>query len=164
MTIRKFNEKDYQTVLNIYSQAKLDELRYEKQTFKFLPLAQDKIRLAALMQSDIYVYDTGHHNIDNSSYHNDDKINTEIVAYGAVYQQEIRALFVLPSSRGLGIGKTLLKFLMTKISGDISLYVADSNLPAKQLYQAYNFKVTEVFNTTYNGVLVVANKMVRTKS
>lgn len=39
------------------------------------------------------------------------------------------------------------------------LYVAKSNVPAKNLYEDFGFKITEEFATTYNGVGVRANKM-----
>ena len=34
MKIRKFNKNDFPTILEIYAQSKLDELRYEDKTFK----------------------------------------------------------------------------------------------------------------------------------
>lgn len=144
MSIRKYTVNDYPAVLEIYSKAKLDELRYENNIFELLPLDKDNVRLAGLIESEIYLYDNG-----------------RVLGYGAICDKEIRALFVLPESRGLGVGKVLLEFLISQISGVVSLYVADSNFPAKNLYGHYGFKVTDIFETSYNGISVLANRMVR---
>lgn len=109
-----------------------------------LPLENDKKRLAELKESDIYVYDIG-----------------GVVAYGALFNTEIRALFVHPSSRGEGVGKQLLAFLLNKAPSPTSLYVAKSNLIAKKLYSSYGFKIVREFQASYNGTPVLANKMLR---
>lgn len=43
----------------------------------------------------------------------------------------------------------------------LKLYVAKSNAPAKNLYAQYGFEVVEEFETSYNGIPVFANKMIR---
>jgi len=130
--------------LDIYAQSKLDELRFEKMEFELLPLENDENRLTQLKESDIYVYE-----------------DEGVIGYGALFGSEIRALFVCPSARGKGIGKSLLEFLLLKVTGTANLYVAKTNIPAKQLYKNYGFKVTDEFETNYNGIPVFANKMVR---
>lgn len=144
MGIRPFRENDFTAVLDIYAKSKLDELTYERREFVLLPLDQDQKRLAELHESDIYVFE------DNG-----------VIGYGALFGSEIRALFVLPDCRGRGIGKLLLKHLLSCIEGPAVLYVAKSNAPAKSLYETFGFKVGEEFETTYNCVSVLANKMVR---
>ncbi len=143
-TIRPANEKDFPSLKAIYDQSKLDELRYEKRRFSLLPLEKDKKRLSQLMESQIFVYG-----------------NVEVLGYGAIFESEIRALFISPPFRKKGIGKTLLEHLLGQSSGETSLYVAKSNQPAKALYQKYGFVTVDEFETTYNGVEVFANKMVR---
>ncbi|WP_438464539.1 GNAT family N-acetyltransferase [Marinomonas sp. PE14-40] len=143
MSIRPFIKDDYSKILEIYAKSKLDELRFEKQEFELLPLESDATRLAELTESDIYVYE-----------------EAETVAYGAVYGNEIRALFVSPDARGKGIGKNLLEYLLSIVKEPISLYVAKTNLVAKSLYKNYGFKVVEEFKTDYNQAPVIANKMV----
>jgi putative acetyltransferase len=144
MSIRSFEQADYSAILDIYSKSKLDELIYEKKEFELLPLDQDAKRLAELLESDIYVFD------DNG-----------VTAYGALFEQEVRALFVHPDSRGKGVGKALLEYLLDKTHGDASLYVAKTNVYAKALYEKIGFTVVDEFETSYNGVPVFANKMVR---
>ncbi|MCO1336164.1 GNAT family N-acetyltransferase [Microbulbifer sp. OS29] len=142
--IRKYNKNDYRCLLDIYSRSKLDELRFESRSFDLLPLDEDKKRFASLMESDIYVYE-----------------KSEVVGYCALYGNEIRALFVHPSSRGEGIGCALLEHLLAKISGPALLHVAKTNDPVKNLYRKYGFFVTREFEATYSGIPVLANEMVR---
>ena len=59
MNIRAFCEKDYPRLLEIYSNSKLDELRFEKRLFQLLPLENDEKRLSALKESKIFVFDDG---------------------------------------------------------------------------------------------------------
>ncbi|MEY8239710.1 MAG: GNAT family N-acetyltransferase [Cycloclasticus sp.] len=147
MKIRPYCENDYQKILDIYAESKLDELRFEKTKFELLPLDKDKERLAELTESDIYVYE-----------------DKEIIGYAALFKSEIRALFVCPTARSRGIGTCLLEFLLSKINDAATLYVAKTNMPAKQLYQKYGFSVTNEFQTEYNGKPVFASEMVRNTS
>ena len=96
------------------------------------------------MESEIYVYDNG-----------------GVLGYGAIFESEIRALFVCPSARGKGIGKGMLEFLLSEIKGKANLFVAKTNVPAIELYKAYGFEVSKEFLTEYNGESVYANEMVR---
>ncbi|MDK1286276.1 GNAT family N-acetyltransferase [Pseudoalteromonas umbrosa] len=144
MSVREFCEKDYPTVLEIYSKSKLDELSFEKKAFTLLPLENDEKRMSALKESKIYVFDDG-----------------KLLEYGAIFESEIRALFVSPSARGKGIGRQILEHLLSQISGKANLFVVKSNKPAKALYKEYGFEVSDEFITEYNGESVCANKMVR---
>ncbi len=146
MNIRELTEEDYPRIFEIYSKSKLDELRFEKKTFKLLPLEDDEKRLSALKESKIYVFDDGN-----------------ILGFGAIFGSEIRALFVCPSARGNRIGRKMLEFLLSQICGKANLFVAKTNEPAKELYKAYGFEVSDEFLTEYNGESVYANEMVRIK-
>ncbi len=144
MNIRPFRDNDFPEVLDIYANSKLDELRFEIEGFDLIPLEEDEARLAGLKESDIYVYEEG-----------------GVMGYGALCGSEIRALFVCPSVRGKGIGKSLLDFMLLNETGAVSLFVAKTNVPAKRLYNSFGFEITDEFETEYNGVSVWANKMVR---
>ena len=143
MSIRSFNIGDFEEIESIYNISKLDELRYESLTFELLPLVKDEPRLKSLMESQIFVYEDG-----------------RILGYGACHGSEIKALFVHPSSRGLGIGSKLFSFMLQLVGTPTTLYVAKTNEPAKSLYSRYGFQVIDEFVTSYNGVSVFANKMV----
>lgn len=144
MKVRPYNPSDYPAVLAIYSASKLDELRYEEAGFELLPLENDPKRLGLLLESEIYIGE-----------------EDGIVGYCAKHGAEIRALFVHPDSRGKGFGRGLLEFLLAGIPGPAILYVARSNGPAKDLYMQYGFEVVDEFETSYNGMPVFANKMIR---
>jgi putative acetyltransferase len=145
MNIRAYLQDDLPVIFEIYRHSKLDELKFEDKIFTLLPLEKDTARLSGLMESDIYVYQE--HGL--------------ISGYGAICGNEIRALFVHPEFRNKGIGKKLLEFLLSLIQGQPCLYVASSNQRAKRLYQLYGFNITDTFETTYNQVPVIAQKMVR---
>ncbi len=142
--IRPATKTDLSAINAIYNQSKLDELANEPITFSLLPLEQDKKRLSQLLESNIYVYEDG-----------------KVLGYGALFKNEIRALFVHPDARRKSIGKQILTHLLTYTEDDVSLYVAKSNHLAKKLYQQCGFEIREEFETTYNNVSVLANKMTR---
>ncbi len=142
--IRPANKTDFPAIKAIYNLSKLDELANEPITFTLLPLEQDKKRLSQLLESNIYVYEDG-----------------EVLGYGALFKNEIRALFVHPNARRKSIGKQILTHLLKDTKDDVSLYVAKSNHLAKKLYQQYGFEIRKEFETTYNNVSVLANKMTR---
>ena len=146
MSIRSYRDSDFQAILDIYSSTKLDELRFEAGDFEIIPLDKDQIRFQKFFDSDVYVYDTGN-----------------VIAYCALNESNIEAIYVLAEFRRTGIAKKLLEFLLAKTEDDVSLNVAKHNLPAKKLYQKYGFEVENEFSTSYNGVKAVATKMVRKK-
>lgn len=147
MNIRTYIKSDLPSISEIYNLSKLDELKFEDAEFELLPLEKDEERYNKLMGSEIYVYQTQGH----------------ISGFAAVLGNEIRALFVHPNSRGEGVGKKLIEFLLSRIQSEPCLYVASSNQPAIGLYQQYGFIITDTFDTTYNQMPVVANKMVLKK-
>lgn len=140
--IRPYRRCDHSSILEIYAASKMDELKNEKQNFEFLPLMQDKIRSEKLFESKIFVFE-----------------DKAVVGYCAFFENEIRAIYVEPSRRGEGIGKQMLEFLLISIKGKPYLFVAKTNIEAKQLYQKYGFRVVDEFQTKYNNVEVLANKM-----
>lgn len=153
MTIRKFKDSDFPEIVDIYTQSKLDELKFESKAFTFLPLEKDNKRLTELMQSDIYVFESpGESEAGNEG----------ISGYGAHYGSEIRALFVKPKFRGKKVGQKLLEFMLSKIGNNACLYVASTNTPAIELYRRYGFKAIEKIETNYNATPVSADKMIRT--
>lgn len=144
MSIQKYTQRDLPSIFKIYNLSKLDELKFEDAEFELPPLEEDEERYGKLMESEIYVY----------------QAQNQISGFTAVFENEIRGLFVHPNSRGEGVGKKLIEFLLSRIQGESCLYVASSNQPAIDLYQQYGFIITDTFDTTYNQVPVVANKMV----
>ncbi|MCH8529477.1 MAG: GNAT family N-acetyltransferase [Saccharospirillum sp.] len=144
MYIRAYRDDDFPSIAEIYDSSKLDELVFEEGPFELLPLERDEKRLKETMESTLYVYEDG-----------------EILGYGAVFGNEIRALFVHPSFRGKGVGKKLLDHLITQAETPATLHVAKSNRAAKSIYQKHGFRVTEEYVATYDGKQVLANVMVK---
>lgn len=143
MSIRPYTQNDLAAIFDIYNRSKLDELKFEDKVFTLLAIEDDDVRLSGLIESEIYVRQE----------------QGRLLGFGAICGNEIRALFVPPEHRGKGVGKELLEFLLSNIQGQPCLYVASTNQPAKNLYQRYGFGVTDTFETTYNQVPVIAQKM-----
>ncbi|WP_096087393.1 GNAT family N-acetyltransferase [Agaribacterium haliotis] len=144
MTIRAYQSSDYQQLVDIYAQSKLDELRFEQSKFTLLALPDDNRRHSSIMQAQIFVY-----------------ADIELQAFIAHTDSDIRALYVKPKYRGQGLGKTLLRYVLTRSKAEISLNIAHSNLPARTLYEQHGFRTKETFWTDYNGVAVLAETMVK---
>ena len=143
MSIRSYRDSDLLAVLDIYKNSKLDELQFEGERFELVPLNEDPVRFSKFRESDIYVFEKG-----------------GIVAYCALHNSNIEAIYVNPKFRRMGIARTLLEFLLGKVKGNVSLNVAKNNQPAKELYIEYGFEVENEFSTSYNSVKAVAQKMV----
>ncbi|MFK7865130.1 MAG: N-acetyltransferase family protein [Pseudohongiellaceae bacterium] len=140
--LREFRDEDFPVILDIYNSSKLDELNNENEKFDLLPLLEDKNRLELLRESKIVVFE-----------------KSGVRGFGAYYENEVRGLFVHPNSRGNGIGRTMLEYLLEKIDDKALLYVTKSNFGAKAFYEQYGFNVTSEFETSYNGKSVIANEM-----
>ncbi|MFC3120148.1 GNAT family N-acetyltransferase [Agaribacter flavus] len=142
MKIRPFEQHDLPQIFEIYAQSKLDELRFEEGEFVLIRLEEDPKRFPKVMESNIFVYEDG-----------------IVLGFGAILKSEIRALFVAPSARGRGIGKSLLECLLAKSLGNTSLWVTRSNIPAIQLYKSYGFVISDEFYAKYNGKAVSVCEM-----
>jgi len=143
MTIRAFHQEDFQQILDIYANSKLDELIFEKNKFTLIPLDQDQKRLKAFKAAKVFVYE-----------------EHGITGYLAIDKSEIGSLFVHANHRGKGIGAALLNFALSKIQFNASLHVVSSNTPAKKLYLKQGFKKVEEFVAQYNGLDVQVDKMI----
>jgi putative acetyltransferase len=147
MNIRPLEKDDLPEIFEIYAQSKLDELRYEENDFELIHLEHDAKRWPKIKESDIYVCE-----------------DESILGFGAIFNSEIRALYVSPNARSQGVGKLLLEHLLSKSNGDTSLWVTSSNKPAMRLYEKHGFKSNKEFLTDYNGQDVLVNKMVRSNT
>lgn len=140
--LRPYKETDKDSIIDIYTLSKMDELINEQDIFEFLPLVKDKTRYKKLFESDIFVYE-----------------EEAVVGYCAYHLNEIRALYTSPTYRGRGIGKYMFEYMLGAIKGEPYLFVARSNDKAKTIYKNYGFVIVDEFQTKYNGKAVFANKM-----
>ena len=145
-TIRPFEPDDFTAIEAIYAHSKLDELRFEQGVFELVPLQEDEPRFRGLMAARIVV--SG---------------QSDVQGFGAVFGNEIRAIFVHPSYRGTGIGKALLQYLISMAEKPVRLSVAKSNAPAVELYRRHGFVTVREFEAHYNGVPVRAIEMERSQ-
>ena len=132
--IRPFKEADLAEVCRIYVDAKRDELAYEGKVIDIIPLEEDAVILAAFRESDVIVCEDG-----------------GVVGFAAMFDGQLRALFVHSEARGRGVGHALLNAALACAPGGLSLHVAESNLNARQFYERSGFTVTGQANRQYNG-------------
>jgi len=140
--VRQFDEADFADVCRIYVGAKRDELAYEGQAVDIIPLEEDAVILAAFRESDVIVYDDG-----------------GVVGFAAMFDGQLRALFVYSEARGRGVGHALLNAALAREPGGLLLHVAESNLNARQFYERSGFGVVGRSNRHYNGIDVTYLKM-----
>jgi [ribosomal protein S18]-alanine N-acetyltransferase len=75
----------------------------------------------------------------------------EVVGYGGYQDSLVSFLFVDPEYYKRGIATLLLKKVISQIGVKAWLNVAKNNIPARQLYQKFGFKIVEEFVGKYNG-------------
>jgi putative acetyltransferase len=134
MPVRAFKDSDFAAVCRIYVDAKRDELAFEDGVIKVIPLEEDAVILAAFRESDVIVYE-------------DDMV----VGFAAMFDGQLRALFVHSEARGEGVGSTLLTAALARWPVGLSLHVAESNLNARQFYERSGFAVAGRASRHYNG-------------
>jgi putative acetyltransferase len=92
MVVRDFTELDFPAVCSIYIEAKSDELQFEKGAVEITPLDEDTVILAAFKESALLIIE-----------------DKEVLAFAALYGNQLRAMFVRRDVRGNGVGQALLE-------------------------------------------------------
>lgn len=132
MTVRSFNELDFPAVCSIYIQAKHDELQFENLSFEITPLEDDAVILAAFKESVVLVLE-----------------EDEILGFAALYENQLRAMFVRRDARGKGVGQALLEAARS-VNKELVLNVAKSNAGAQRSYARNGFVVTGETSRMYH--------------
>jgi putative acetyltransferase len=132
--VRQFNQADLADICRIYVDAKREELAYEGKVINVIPLQDDAVILAAFRESDVIVCEDG-----------------GVMGFAAMFDGQLRALFVHSAARGRGVGHALLNAALAREPRGLSLHVAESNLNARQFYERSGFTVTGQANRQYNG-------------
>jgi ribosomal protein S18 acetylase RimI-like enzyme len=143
-SVREYADQDFASVCRIYLEAKPDELQFEAGPFDYTPLEQDHMLLMAFKESDVVVYDA-----------------QGVQGFAAVFDGQLRALFVQRGARGQGVGQALLSAVFEKNLGVITLSVARSNRDAIRFYEKNGFTVTGEINRQYSGIEVPYVQMSR---
>ena len=132
--VRQFNQADLADICRIYVDAKREELAYEGKVINVIPLQDDAVILAAFRESDVIVCEDG-----------------GVMGFAAMFDGQLRALFVHSAARGRGVGHALLNAALAREPRGLSLHVAESNMNARQFYERSGFTVTGQANRHYNG-------------
>lgn len=137
MSVRSYSDCDFPSVCRIYAQAKEDELRFEGGVCDIIPLPEDPGILAAFRQSTVLVFE-----------------DREVLGFAALYENQLRALFVCRGARGKGVGQALLDAALAQSTDALMLCVAKSNADALGLYQRNGFVAIGEADRTYHGMAV----------
>jgi ribosomal protein S18 acetylase RimI-like enzyme len=141
MTVRDYTTADFAAVCRIYLDAKPAELKFEAGKFTVTPLEDDAVIQAAFNESVVSVYDDG-----------------EVQGFAAVFDGQLRAMFVQGSARGKGVGQALLNAVLTE---GMSLNVARSNMDAIRFYEKNGFVIVGSTTRQYSGIGVLYAQMRR---
>jgi ribosomal protein S18 acetylase RimI-like enzyme len=135
MQIRPYRDADWTAVREIYDLAKPDELRGVVDAFAIPPLESDPTMKALFHDSEILVMDDAN----------------RIVGFGGNRGALITWLFVHPSHRRKGVACALVRALVARLDGTITLNVATTNVAACKLYKRMGFTVEREFMGQFNG-------------
>jgi ribosomal protein S18 acetylase RimI-like enzyme len=141
--IQEYKNRDFHQVEKIYNRSKLDEFYGELSEFSLVPLSEDNEMTTLFSESQIYVYG-----------------GEEILGFCGHKGNYISWLFVDPEHRGKGVAEALLLHILPILESTASLTVLKSNKRAISLYAKLGFEVEREFETKYQGIPVVANKLV----
>ncbi len=135
MKIRKYIDKDWKFITDIFNRAKPDELKGSVDKKDIVSLEKDEVLLNSFRKSNIFVME----DYDN------------VIGYVGNQNNLITFLFVDPDYYGNGFGTMLLNHILPLIGEKTWLIVAKSNISAVNLYDKFGFSIVEEFIGKYNG-------------
>lgn len=135
MQIRQYHDSDWPTVREIYDLSKPDEMRGVVDALAIPPLDADPNMMALFHDSQLLVMeDAG-----------------RVVGFAGSRGTVITWLFVHPNDRRRGVAAALVRELLAKLDGTITLNVAATNAAARSLYEHLGFTVEREFIGQFNG-------------
>ncbi|MBS9981494.1 N-acetyltransferase [Vibrio alginolyticus] len=120
--IRKYNENDMDSVLEIWLKASVKAHAFISP--EFWESQVENMRNIYIPASETYVYE----------------VESKAVGFYALYENSLAAIFVSPEFQGKGIGKQLLSHATTQ-RAELSLSVYKENQASYQFYLSQGFKV-----------------------
>lgn len=120
--IRKYNENDMDSVLEIWLSASVQA--HACISPEFWESQVENMRNIYIPASETYVYE----------------VESKVVGFYALYENSLAAIFVSPELQGKGIGKQLLSHAKTQ-RAELSLAVYKENQASYQFYLSQGFKV-----------------------
>jgi GNAT superfamily N-acetyltransferase len=133
ITVRAYQESDWDAVARIHDTARLDELRMSVGPEAFLDLAAT-YDSEGLFDGDVWVAE----------------LDGRVAGFIAFSDDEVTWTYVDPASYRRGVGRVLLRHVLGRAARPVELTVLDGNLPARALYEREGFVLQE----TRTGPLV----------
>jgi len=135
MPIRPYRDTDWAVVREIYDLAKPDEMRGVVPASEIPALETDPTMMALFHGSQILVMEEAGH----------------LVGFGGYRDTFITWLFVHPKFRRRGVAVALVREILARLDGTITLNVATTNIAAQNLYKRIGFTVEREFIGQFNG-------------
>jgi ribosomal protein S18 acetylase RimI-like enzyme len=135
MQIRQYCDSDWPTVREIYDLSKPDEIHGVVDASEIPPLEADRNMMELFHNSQLFVMeDAG-----------------RVVGFAGSRGTVITWLFVHPNDRRRGVADALVRELLARLDGTITLNVATTNAAARNLYEHLGFTVEREFTGQFNG-------------
>lgn len=135
MKLRSYSNSDWEAIREIYNLSKHDEMRGSVDARAVIPLEHDHKMIQLFKASDLIVMEE----------------NGKVIGFSGNKGNHISCLFVHPEHRRKGVAVSLIREILGKLEGAITLHVARNNGPAKRLYQGFGFTVEKEFTGNLNG-------------
>jgi ribosomal protein S18 acetylase RimI-like enzyme len=135
MNIRPYADSDWDAIRNIYDLSKPDEMRGSVDIAAVIPLDQDAAALALFRDSVILVADDAE----------------QVTGFSGYKGNDISWLFVHPAHVVRRSRSALLKEILGRLQGLITLNVGTSNQAARKLYSRLGFIIAREFTGKLNG-------------
>ena len=133
ITIRAYDESDWDAISRIHDAARLDELAASVGVEAFLDLATT-YEGEGLFDGEVWV----------------GELDGEVAGFIAVSDDEVTWTYVHPSFYRRGVGRALLRHVLARATAPIELEVLDGNTAAHRLYESEGFEL----RSTRTGKLV----------
>jgi ribosomal protein S18 acetylase RimI-like enzyme len=135
MLVRTYRDADWSAVRDLYDLAKPDEMRGVVPAEAILSLDSDPEMKTLFRESQILVMES-----DN-----------RIVGFGGNRDNYISWLFVHPAHRRKGVATALVRAIVARLDGPVTLNVSTENTPARRLYERLGFTVEREFIGDFKG-------------
>jgi ribosomal protein S18 acetylase RimI-like enzyme len=143
--VREYHELDWREVCRVFDQSKPHELATAGVGESFLPLANDKKRIADFAKSTVFVWEE----------------NGRLRGFAGYDGSYVSWLFVDPTAFRRGIARALLRHVLPRMEEEPWLWAMKNNRAAISLYESEDFKIVEERETQNEGMPCIAVKLQR---
>jgi ribosomal protein S18 acetylase RimI-like enzyme len=128
ITIRPYNDSDWEAICRVHDRARPDELRGSCDPRAFVPLAEDE-ESVDVHAARKWVACAG----------------DRVIGFVGIDDTYLSWLYVDPEYYGRGIGRRLLRLAVNEIGSEAWTIALEGNVPARRLYEQEGFKVVRTF-------------------